>query len=132
MSDPTGATGSEGAQSRLRPEALPFPELPAHRPRRSLWLLLVPAVLYGLAPVVANSIEPRILGVPFLLAWIIAATVLSPLVIWLAARLDPAYRADAVEPLPVDNADNADDADDRARDEDEDEDRTGASEGEAR
>lgn len=71
--------------------------------RPSLWLLLVPVLLYGAAPFVANRIEPRILGVPFLLAWVIAATVISPLVIWLAARLDPAYRANAVEPIPADD-----------------------------
>ncbi|MEU6003002.1 DUF3311 domain-containing protein [Streptomyces sp. NPDC047197] len=71
--------------------------------RPSLWLLLVPVLLYGSAPLVANRIEPRILGVPFLLAWVIAATVISPLVIWLAARLDPAYRTGAVEPIPADD-----------------------------
>ncbi|MGA4847433.1 DUF3311 domain-containing protein [Streptomyces sp. G5(2025)] len=71
--------------------------------RPSLWLLLVPAVLYGAAPLVANRIEPRVLGVPFLLAWVIAATIVSPLVIWLVARLDPAYRLNAVEPIPADD-----------------------------
>ncbi|OON71804.1 hypothetical protein B1H18_32435 [Streptomyces tsukubensis] len=72
--------------------------------RPALWLLLVPVVLYGLAPFVANSVEPRVLGVPFLLAWVIGATLVSPLVIWLVARLDPAYRAGAAEPLAVDDA----------------------------
>lgn len=73
--------------------------------RPSLWLLLVPVVLYGAAPLVANRIEPRVLGVPFLLAWVIAATIVSPLVIWLVARLDPAYRLNAVEPIPADDGD---------------------------
>ncbi|MFI2618596.1 DUF3311 domain-containing protein [Streptomyces sp. NPDC018584] len=73
--------------------------------RPSLWLLLVPVVLYGAAPLVANRIEPRVLGVPFLLAWVIAATIVSPLVIWLVARLDPAYRLNAVEPIPADDDD---------------------------
>ena len=122
MPDPTGTTGSDAGQRQLPSAELPFDELPAAVPRRSLWLLLVPAVLYGLAPVVANRIEPRILGVPFLLAWIIAATVLSPLVIWLTARLDPAYRAGTVEPIPVDDAAGP------ARDLN----RTGESEGETR
>ncbi|WP_069883914.1 DUF3311 domain-containing protein [Streptomyces luteocolor] len=71
--------------------------------RPSLWLLLVPALLHGAAPLVANRVEPRVLGVPFLLAWMIAATVVSPLVIWLVARLDPAYRLNAVEPIPADD-----------------------------
>ncbi|MEU5580833.1 DUF3311 domain-containing protein [Streptomyces huasconensis] len=91
------------------PEPPPPPDpldgLPSLRgvARPSLWLLLVPLVLYGAAPLVANRIEPRVLGVPFLLAWMIAATVVSPLVIWLVARLDPAYRLNAVEPIPSDD-----------------------------
>lgn len=94
-----------GEQDPPDPAATPFDGLPTVRgvARPSLWLLLVPVLLYGLAPLVANRIEPRILGVPFLLAWVIAATVISPLVIWLAARLDPAYRTGAVEPLPADD-----------------------------
>jgi hypothetical protein len=72
----------------------------AHRP--ALWLLLVPALLYVLAPLVANRVEPRVLGLPFLWAWVIGATILSPLVIWLTARLDPVYRANAPEPLAGD------------------------------
>ena len=75
------------------------PERPRMR-RPILWLLLVPAVLYCAAPLVANRIEPRVVGVPFLLAWIIAVTVISPVIVWIVARNDPAYRSDAVEPLP--------------------------------
>ncbi|MEU6769035.1 DUF3311 domain-containing protein [Streptomyces sp. NPDC046853] len=94
-----------GEQSPPDPAASPLDGLPTLRgaARPSLWLLLVPVLLYGAAPFVANRIEPRILGVPFLLAWVIAATVISPLVIWLAARLDPAYRTNAVEPIPADD-----------------------------
>lgn len=76
---------------------------PGRARRRALWLLLLPAVLFCLAPVVANRVEPRVLGVPFLLLWLLAATVVSPLAIWATARLDPAYRADADEPLPADD-----------------------------
>jgi hypothetical protein len=75
------------------------PERPRAR-RPILWLLLVPAVLYCAAPLVANRIEPRVLGVPFLLAWIVAVTVISPVIVWIVARNDPAYRSDAPEPLP--------------------------------
>ncbi|WP_314173708.1 DUF3311 domain-containing protein [Streptomyces winkii] len=93
-----------GRESPGGPGPLPFAALPAaNRRRRSLWLLLVPGVLYCAAPLVANSIEPRVFGVPFLLAWIIAATVVSPLVIWAVARSDPAYRTGALEPIPVDD-----------------------------
>lgn len=100
MSDSLSDGGQEGPG---RPGPLPFRSLPdANRRRRSLWLLAVPGVLYCAAPLVANSIEPRILGVPFLLAWIIMASVVSPLIIWAAARLDPAYRTEALEPIPAD------------------------------
>lgn len=106
MSDNPSQPGREGPQE---PGPLPSGTLPpgGRHSRRSLWLLLVPAVLYCAAPLVANSIEPRILGVPFLLAWIIAATIVSPLVIWAAARLDPAYRSDAPEPIPADEPHDA-------------------------
>ncbi|MEU6444911.1 DUF3311 domain-containing protein [Streptomyces sp. NPDC047046] len=70
--------------------------------RPALWLLLVPALLYVLAPLVANRVEPRVFGLPFLWAWVIGATILSPLLIWLTARLDPVYRANAPEPLAGD------------------------------
>ncbi|MCW2943864.1 MAG: hypothetical protein JWR24_581 [Actinoallomurus sp.] len=81
----------------------PFDEFPEVRSRRPvLWLLLVPAVLYCAAPLVANRIEPRVLGVPFLLMWIIVTTVISPIVIWIVSRYDPAYRTDAIEPIPAD------------------------------
>ncbi|MEV2254099.1 DUF3311 domain-containing protein [Streptomyces sp. NPDC050147] len=111
-------TADDGAQhsAKVNEQGSPLDGLPTLRSvaRPSLWLLLVPVLLYGSAPFIANRIEPRILGVPFLLAWVIAATVISPLVIWLAARLDPAYRTGAVEPLPAD--DLVDDlADDLAR-----------------
>ncbi|WP_063756177.1 DUF3311 domain-containing protein [Streptomyces sp. NRRL S-920] len=97
------------------PPADPLDGLPSLRgaARPSLWLLLVPVLLYGAAPLVANRVEPRVLGVPFLLAWVIAATVVSPLAIWLAARLDPAYRLNAVEPIPADDHES-----DRARGDD--------------
>jgi Protein of unknown function (DUF3311) len=72
--------------------------------RPALWLLWLPAVLYCLAPVVANRIEPRIAGVPFLIAYVIAVTVLTPIIIAAVARLDPRYRANADEPVPVDEA----------------------------
>ncbi|NSC24906.1 DUF3311 domain-containing protein [Streptomyces albus subsp. chlorinus] len=82
-----------------------FPRGRARRP--ALWLLLVPALLYCAAPVLANRVEPRVLGLPFLLFWIVAATCVSPLVIWVVSRLDPAFRQGAVEPLPADEEEGA-------------------------
>jgi len=75
---------------------------PARTRRPALWLLLLPAAFFCAAPLVANRIEPRVLGVPFLLAWTVAATLLSPLVIWAVGRLDPLYRTGAAEPIPAD------------------------------
>lgn len=72
--------------------------------RPALWLLIIPAVLYCLTPIVANRIEPMVFGVPFIIFYTAAVTVATWVVIWLVARLDPLYRAGAVEPVPVDIA----------------------------
>ncbi|WP_193084004.1 DUF3311 domain-containing protein [Brevibacterium aurantiacum] len=47
------------------------------RRRYSLVLLIVPVILYVLTPVVANSVEPRVAGLPFILAYTIAVTILT-------------------------------------------------------
>lgn len=70
--------------------------------RRRLWPLAIPAVAYCLAPLVANRVEPRIAGVPFLIFYVVVVTVVSPLIIWAVARRDPLYAADAPEPVPAD------------------------------
>lgn len=62
--------------------------------RKSLWWLFGPIVLYVLALPLYNRIEPVILGLPFFMAWMLLATVSTPLCIWLAARRDPLWRAD--------------------------------------
>lgn len=61
------------------------------RPYRLLALGPVLAILG--APWIANRIEPRILGLPFLLAWIVGAVIATSLVMWIVSRLDD--RADA-------------------------------------
>lgn len=61
--------------------------------RASLWWLLGPPVAYlGVLPL-ANRVEPVVLGLPFLMCWLLVATLLSPLFVWLAARGDPVWRA---------------------------------------
>ena len=62
--------------------------------RKSLWWLVGPVVLYTLALPLYNRIEPVILGLPFFMAWILLATLLTPVCIWLAARKDPLWIAD--------------------------------------
>ncbi|UNO44136.1 DUF3311 domain-containing protein [Streptomyces sp. MST-110588] len=50
-----------------------------------LWLL-VPYVLYlGVLPLV-NRVTPTVLGLPFLFFWLLLATLLTPLAVWLTWR----------------------------------------------
>lgn len=75
------------------------------RPRRhALWLLAIPVVLYLLTPVVANTIHPIVLGMPFIVFYTIAVTVLAPIVVMAVAHMDPLYRHGESEPVPVDIA----------------------------
>ncbi|MGW4350763.1 DUF3311 domain-containing protein [Nocardia sp. NPDC004582] len=69
----------------------------------ALLLLAVPGVLYCLAPAIANRIDPRVFGLPFLVAYLIAVTVLTGPLIWFVAARDPAYRSGAPEFVPADN-----------------------------
>ena len=56
--------------------------------RRHHFLALLPlAALLG-APFIANRVEPRILGLPFLLAWCVGAVLLTSAVMALIHRLD--------------------------------------------
>lgn len=60
---------------------------PAARRLHLLWLL-VPFVLYiGALPFV-NRVEPVLLGLPFLFVWLLAATLLTPVAVWLTWRGD--------------------------------------------
>jgi hypothetical protein len=52
-------------------------------PRRlHRWLVLVPVVAILGAPWFANRVEPRIVGLPFLLAWITGWGLCTSLVLW--------------------------------------------------
>lgn len=54
---------------------------------RLLWLL-VPYVLYlGALPFV-NRVRPVVLGLPFLFLWLLGATLLTPVAVWLTRRGD--------------------------------------------
>ncbi|MBO1337685.1 DUF3311 domain-containing protein [Streptomyces sp. VRA16 Mangrove soil] len=56
--------------------------------RRHLLWLLVPFVLYiGALPFV-NRVEPVVLGLPFFFVWLLAATLLTPVAVWLTWRGD--------------------------------------------
>ncbi|MER0242343.1 DUF3311 domain-containing protein [Streptomyces sp. HSW2009] len=56
--------------------------------RRSLLWLLTPYVLYlGALPLV-NRVHPTVFGVPFLVFWMVVATLATPVGVWLTWRDD--------------------------------------------
>ncbi|MEU6502274.1 DUF3311 domain-containing protein [Streptomyces californicus] len=58
------------------------------RRRPQLLWLLAPYVLYlGVLPLV-NRVTPLVLGVPFLFVWLLGATLLTPVAVWLTRRAD--------------------------------------------
>ncbi|CAM5378608.1 hypothetical protein SALBM135S_06900 [Streptomyces alboniger] len=59
----------------------------AHRRPHLLWLLAPFVLFLGALPFV-NRVRPVVLGVPFLFFWLLAATLLTPLCVWLAHRGD--------------------------------------------
>lgn len=71
------------------------------RGRRSLlWLLVVPVLYVGALPWV-NRVEPVLLGLPFLAVWLLVATLLTPVAVWLAARGDPVWRSGGSRGAPA-------------------------------
>ncbi|WP_067886260.1 DUF3311 domain-containing protein [Nocardia vaccinii] len=86
------------------PESTTAPEpIPLRGRGKILWLLALPGVLYCLAPFVANRIEPRVAGIPFLVVYLLAVTVLTGPLVGLVARFDPVYRAGTPEYVPADD-----------------------------
>ncbi|MEV6773090.1 DUF3311 domain-containing protein [Nocardia sp. NPDC051030] len=69
---------------------------------RMLWLLVLPGVLFCLAPFIANRIEPRVFGLPFLVFYLLAVAALTGPVVALVARFDPVFRSGAMEYVPAD------------------------------
>ncbi len=47
---------------------------------------VIPALALTLGVVVFDRLEPRILGLPFVLAWIVAWVLLTPAFMWVAYR----------------------------------------------
>ena len=47
---------------------------------------LIPALTLTVGVVLADRLEPRILGLPFVLAWIVAWVLLTPALMWVAYR----------------------------------------------
>jgi hypothetical protein len=57
-------------------------------PTRPLAVLcaVIPVLALTAGVVLANHLEPRILGLPFVLAWIVAWVLLTPAFMWIAYR----------------------------------------------
>jgi len=51
-------------------------------------LALIPATALLGAPWFANRVEPRVLGMPFLLAWLVGWILLASLCMWWIGRRD--------------------------------------------
>ena len=56
--------------------------------RRHHWIALVPAIALVFSPYFANSIEPRIFGMPFLLGWIVFWVLMTSVVMGIILRID--------------------------------------------
>jgi hypothetical protein len=53
-----------------------------------LLLAAIPIAALSIAVPLVNRIEPRILGLPFLLCWIVAWVCLTPVFLWTIGRLE--------------------------------------------
>ncbi len=51
---------------------------------------LIPALALTVGVALANHLEPRILGLPFVLAWIVIWVLLTPGFMWIAYRSERA------------------------------------------
>ena len=51
-------------------------------------LAAIPIAALSVAVPLVNRVEPRILGLPFVLFWIVAWTFLTPLFLWAVGRLE--------------------------------------------
>ena len=52
-------------------------------------LAVIPAAMLSFAVVAVNRVEPRILGFPFLLVWIVLWVAITPLFLYGVERLRP-------------------------------------------
>ena len=51
-------------------------------------LAAIPITALSLAVPLVNRVEPRILGLPFVLAWIVAWVLLTPAFVWSIGRVE--------------------------------------------
>ncbi|MBE6183302.1 DUF3311 domain-containing protein [Heyndrickxia ginsengihumi] len=58
-------------------------------------LAFLPIILIAIGVIFFNRVTPFILGMPFLLFWLVACTVLSSVVMWIVFQFDPTRKEDA-------------------------------------
>ncbi|MEU3220442.1 DUF3311 domain-containing protein [Streptomyces sp. NPDC006971] len=63
-----------------------MPDVLRRRPQL-LWLLVPYGLYLGVLPLV-NRVTPVVLGLPFLFVWLLGATLLTPVAVWLTRRGD--------------------------------------------
>lgn len=51
-------------------------------------LAAIPVAALSVAIPLVNRVEPRVFGMPFLLAWIVAWVLLTPAFLWTVGRLE--------------------------------------------
>jgi hypothetical protein len=61
---------------------------PGFRKRPALLWLLLPYVLFLAVLPLVNRVTPTVMGLPFLVVWMLLATLATPLSVWLARRGD--------------------------------------------
>ncbi|MGG7573610.1 DUF3311 domain-containing protein [Streptomyces sp. BP-8] len=61
---------------------------PGSRKRPALLWLLLPYVLFLAVLPLVNRVTPTVMGLPFLIFWMLLATLATPLSVWLARRGD--------------------------------------------
>jgi len=76
------------------PGGLAIPEKEARMKRGTryaLWLGAIPYILLVFALPLVNRVHPVILGLPFLLFWILGGVLLTPLILFFAYRIEKKY-----------------------------------------
>jgi hypothetical protein len=58
------------------------------------WLALLPCLAVIVGPFFLNRVTPFVFGMPFLLAWLVGWIVITPAIMAVIFRFDPANRKD--------------------------------------
>lgn len=60
-------------------------------------LSLLPIIGILIGAIFFNQVEPIVLGMPFLLFWLVMCTVLSSPIMWIVFKFDPNRKEDELE-----------------------------------